>query len=284
MWIRTTWRALARHPLNKGQRIRAFRDWFTWQVSSHLAPGPVSVPFVNGSRMLVRPGMHAATANIYCGLYEFEDMAFVGHALRPGDLFVDVGANVGTYTILAASVGARPLSLEPVPSTYHDLQANVRHNGMESRVDRRNVGAGRASSRLRFTQNLGSMNRVAGAGEEGLEVAVEPLDSLLAGSAARVIKIDVEGFEAEVLAGAGATLASPGLLGLIIERGVADDEVRRTMMTAGFSMCAYDPLHRRLTVLEAVPTTPNILYVRDVLLAQSLVASAPPLKVHRKSV
>lgn len=46
--------------------------------------------------------MTGATGNWYCGLQEYEDMSFVLHALRPGDLFVDVGANIGSYSILAA--------------------------------------------------------------------------------------------------------------------------------------------------------------------------------------
>jgi hypothetical protein len=42
------------------------------------------------------------SGNIYAGLHEFGDMAFVLHFLRAGDLFADVGANIGSYTVLAS--------------------------------------------------------------------------------------------------------------------------------------------------------------------------------------
>ena len=62
------------------------------------------------------------TGNIYCGLAEFADMAFVLHVLRAGDLFVDIGANAGAYTLLASSVaGAKTTCFEPVPATYARL-------------------------------------------------------------------------------------------------------------------------------------------------------------------
>jgi predicted RNA methylase len=70
--------------------------------------------------------MTGATQKIYCSLQEFEDMALLLHVLRPGDLFVDVGANVGSYTILAAGVcGANVISIEPVPSTFTHLADNI---------------------------------------------------------------------------------------------------------------------------------------------------------------
>ena len=57
--------------------------------------------------------MTGATGNIYAGLHEFVDMAFCLHLLRSGDLFVDVGANIGSYTVLASKVaGANSVTLE----------------------------------------------------------------------------------------------------------------------------------------------------------------------------
>jgi len=93
-------RFITRHPLTRNARLATLVRWLRWQVGSRLLPGPVIVPFVNDTGLIVRPGMTGATGNVYCGLHEFEDMALVLHALRLGDLFVDVGANVGSYTAL----------------------------------------------------------------------------------------------------------------------------------------------------------------------------------------
>jgi hypothetical protein len=55
---------------------------------------------------------------VHCGFHEAADMAFVLHLLRPDDRFLDIGANVGTYTILSSGVAqAHSITLEPIPAT-----------------------------------------------------------------------------------------------------------------------------------------------------------------------
>ena len=67
------------------------------QIGSRLVPGPVLVPFVDSCSLFAQAGMTGITQNIYVGLAEFREMAFLLHVLRPDDLFVDVGANIGTW-------------------------------------------------------------------------------------------------------------------------------------------------------------------------------------------
>lgn len=93
------------HPLNRGARLAAIGRVLRWQIASRLMPGPIALPFVNGTYLFATRGMTGATGNWYCGLHEYEDMSFVMHSLRSGDLFVDVGANIGSYSILAARGG-----------------------------------------------------------------------------------------------------------------------------------------------------------------------------------
>src|SRR5262245_63141667 len=123
------------HPLNAGHRWAALGRVARWQIASRLLDGPIALPFVDGTFLLATRGMTGATGNWYCGLHEVRDMAFVLHALRPEDHFLDVGANVGSYTILAAgAVGARVTSAEPIPSTFAKLQRNVASTALETLV------------------------------------------------------------------------------------------------------------------------------------------------------
>ena len=104
---------IAGHPLTRDQKVRAFCRFLCWQIKCRLQR-EVIVPWIAGTNLAVRRGMAGATGNIYCGLHEFEDMAFLLHLLRPEDTFVDVGANIGSYTILAAGVcRARSIAFEP---------------------------------------------------------------------------------------------------------------------------------------------------------------------------
>jgi hypothetical protein len=69
------------HPLNRGRRGAATVRYLRWQLGARLLPGAALVPFVNDTRLLATSGMTGATGNIYCGLAELEDMAFVLHVL-----------------------------------------------------------------------------------------------------------------------------------------------------------------------------------------------------------
>ena len=279
--------SLRRHPLNRGRLCAAMASFARWQLASRLATGPVAVPFVGGTRLLVGHGMTGATGNIYCGLQEFEDMGFVLHALREGDLFVDVGANIGSYTVLAAGAcNADVIAFEPVPATFGHLQDNINLNGLAGRVRARGIGLAAYAGALCFTSALDSVNHVIP--EErckelgGVRVPVETLDAALAGESPTVIKIDVEGYEAEVLKGGSATLRSAGLLAVVVElqgaqghQGFGDAGAHAQLLSAGFAPFRYDPLTRNLArVSERVPSA-NVLYIRDAGAVRARVTSAP---------
>lgn len=206
------------HPLGRRDRLGTVARILRWQLGSRVLGTAATVPFVDGTRLLVRAGMHGATGNIYVGLMEFEGMAFVAHFLREGDVFVDVGANVGVYSILAASRGARVLALEPVPASYERLLDNVHINRFQEFVDARNIGAGAEGGTLRFSTNEDSTNHVLADDESckhAVVVEVAPLDEIV--QEATMLKVDVEGYEAEVLKGAGELLSKESLRAVLVE-------------------------------------------------------------------
>jgi len=143
--LRNTWQFLHEHPLTSQHPAQALARYVRWQLGSRLLGSAIAVDFVNGARLLVRAGMTGAIGNVYAGLHEFADMAFVLHVLRAGELFVDVGANVGSYTVLAAKgVGARVVCFEPVAATHAVLMDNIRLNEIASQVDAHQACVGSA--------------------------------------------------------------------------------------------------------------------------------------------
>lgn len=263
---------VTRHPLNHDRPGRALLRLMAWQLGSRLVPGDVAVPFVDDTRLLVRAGQTGATGNVYCGLHEYEDMALTLHLLRPEDLFVDVGANVGSYTVIAGgAVGARCISFEPSPHAYARLRDNVLLNDLAERVALHQVALGSESGDVRFTTGLDTVNHVLASDEPGAAVTVpiRRLDDVLSGATPTLIKIDVEGFEAQVIDGAAATLAAPSLLAILVElNGSAsryagsDDEVRRKLQDAGFVAAHYDVGQRAICVTTTKAVAGNTLFVR----------------------
>lgn len=270
-------RFIWRHPLSRRRRFARLRRFVSWQVGARLVPGPVIVPFVEGTRLVVRPGMEGATGNVYTGLHEFDEMAFVLHALREGDVFVDVGANVGTYTLLAAGVvGCRCIAIEPVASSFEQLVDNLCLNQVLQRVDAHRVAVGNERGSICITDQQGAMNRVVGLNRCAAKVPtnlvpMRTLDELVSGKAATIIKIDVEGFEPEVVAGAMQTLRSSSVLAVLMEtncragRNEDRDSVNQRMRALGYHRYRYHGLARRLERMdESDGHAANTIFARSV--------------------
>jgi len=105
--------------------------------------------------------MKGAAHFILPGLCEFEEMSFVMHFLRADDLFVDVGANIGAYTILASGIaGARSISFEPSASSFTYLERNVRLNDLTTKVILVKAALGAEDGHIFITDDLGVENYV----------------------------------------------------------------------------------------------------------------------------
>ncbi|MCL4210702.1 MAG: FkbM family methyltransferase [Phycisphaeraceae bacterium] len=192
------------------------------------------------------------------GVWEPDLLTFVRRRLAPGDTFIDIGANVGAFTLPAAArVGerGRVIAIDASPAMIDDLRANLERNNLAPRVrvvhaavsdhpgmldlyagPSHNVG-------LTSTEPHRGMRRVGG-------VRAAPPGDLLSDaelSAARLIKIDVEGGENRVLAGFAQLLdrLSPEVEIVVElsphwwrESGVTSADVLRPFLAAGFHVYA----------------------------------------------
>lgn len=118
--------------------------------------------------------------------------------------------------------------------------------------------------------------------EDVLAMPVRTLDAVLEGRSPTLIKVDVEGFETQVLAGAERALADPGLLAVILELngsgaryGFDEDALHRDLLGRGFATFRYHPLARTLEPLHGAKSgSGNTVYVRDAALLAERVRTA----------
>ena len=288
-----TLKAQAEHPLKRHAPLRSALQFCTAQVAVRLVPGDIAVPFPNDTRLVVSPRMKGAAHFISPGLCEFDEMTFVTHFLRAGDLFADVGANVGAYSVLASGVaGARSVAFEPSPATFRYLVDNIRINNLASLITGLNVAVGRQEGALSLTANLGTENYICpnGQSERGVQVRVTTLDQTFVDSIPRLIKVDVEGFETEVFAGAERVLAHADLEAMIVEKGglgarygYDEEPMHARIQRAGFIPCTYEGLTRTLARSPS-DVRGNIIYVRDLEKVQGRLRSAPAFRFDGQSI
>jgi FkbM family methyltransferase len=263
------------HPLSKRHVFRSLFRFLLWQLQSSLSPSRLFIKsFIKPVKIYARKGLTGATGNIYAGLHEFGDMAFLLHFLRPEDVFFDVGANIGSFTLLASGVcKARSIAFEPVRSTFDILNKNISLNHLQDKVSTINSAAGSTSGTTTFTADEDTTNHVVTGGEPNtsgtLIVSVVTIDSMTDDKAPALIKIDVEGYETEVLKGMESTLNFPSLKAIIIELngsgaryGYDEEKIHQLLLSKKFRPATYDPFSRSLQALTSFGDH-NTLYCRD---------------------
>ena len=139
-----------------------------------------------------------------------DDVAFFRDFLRPGDTIVDVGANIGSLSLLAAVIAGQTgkvLAVEPHPRIFEFQKRNLALNHAHT-VEAHNVALGEAPGELHFSDDRSDDQNSVRTDGGGIVIPVTTLDAL-ASALPRItlLKIDVEGYELSVLKGADQTLA-----------------------------------------------------------------------------
>jgi FkbM family methyltransferase len=182
------------------------------------------------------------------GVWEADVMKLLAASLRPGAVFVDVGANVGFHTVLSARLvgsGGHVFAVEPDPWTLLLLRANVWRSGGGATV--LPFAASDSTGVVRLTHEAdhrSGAHLASVTGATGTQVNAARLDDLLPDVAVDVLKVDVEGAEPLVLRGASAVLErSPSLLAVVEFRngehlsGESPSEVLAFYESLGFQLC-----------------------------------------------
>lgn len=271
----TTIHFILRHPLNAENKLNTLIKFIKWQLGSRLLNRKVITPWVDDSLFICGLGETGMTGNFYTGLIEYEDMGFVLHTLQPEEIFVDIGANVGAYTILASKViGSQSIAFEPLPETIERLRDQIQINRIDSKVDVRNKGVGNKKCQLFFTNNNDTTNKVSLTGNASNSTIVEltTLDIELDSASKYFLKIDVEGYEFNVIEGASNLLSSDAISAVIVELngsglefGFSDEKVHQKLIGFGFKPIRYNPKLRIVTESNSFNKNfGNTIYVKDI--------------------
>ena len=241
-------------------------------------PRPTST--ADGYLFPVDPGTLLGWNVHFFGGYEPEVRAEIKRWLRPGDVAIDVGANVGWHALLMATlVGPRGcvFAFEPNDTTRGRLVGGVRANHLVNVVvDPRAVSDRTGSSTFEaprageFWDGTGRLTRDAGAGREVDCVTVDTFVADQGLEHLRFMKIDVEGWELSVLRGATRTLKTHGP-SIVFEYdpayvsrcGGTGTELTACLAEAGYRLFALAPRRPPTPVVQLAERGGNFLAVRN---------------------
>jgi FkbM family methyltransferase len=204
---------------------------------------------------------------IYLGQYEPTERHCLNAFLREGDVFVDVGANIGLYAVIAAKIvgsSGKVYAFEPCSSSLERLSGNVQLNGY-CNVSCHQLALSDSAGDVFLNVSLDGFDAWNSLSSQSLggQTSVETVraatwdaigTSICAGAQVTMMKIDIEGWESRFLAGARNSLAAERAPVLQFEfndtaakaAGSSGREVYQTLCELGYRLWSYDHSERSL--------------------------------------
>lgn len=243
------------HPNNKGRRSRALARSVLWQIKKRLKASEKPGTVFGTMRIWMNP-RYGVISNIeYFGDYFDPDgMTFLERYLRPGDVFVDAGANIGAYTILAAKLigtGGSVHAFEPAQELAEEFRRNVKLNRIEDIAHLEQVALSDHAGWVGFRSDRDVSNAIAVSGDpqDTVErVRCGRLDDLLPEVDIAAIKLDVEGSEVAALHGFARHLQQGNPPVILLEvfynqlerQGASLPELLDLVGEAGYRLATFD--------------------------------------------
>jgi FkbM family methyltransferase len=216
-----------------------------WQVWKRTARRPRTIRLANGVLFRAHPDCVISSALHYSAWPEFHELQWLRGTLRSGDVVLDVGANVGHISLLLADiVGPEGLfAFEPAAVAFARLRENWLLNGWPT-VRLFNVAVGSHDGEVCIQAAdtpLTTIGISSTPTENGQKVGLRALDTMRSAWHDRrvgLLKVDVEGHEAEVLEGARAVLTADRPRAVMFESlaGSLDPRIGRMFVEAGYGV------------------------------------------------
>lgn len=189
-------------PLNSTLKLIRWTiyEWFGKEIS-FVTP--------DKTHFISMPNNYSSFAVYFTNFRDPNIQSFLNKKIAKGSIFVDAGANIGTYTVRASQVVGemgKVIAIEAHPFTYDYLLRNIRLNNLKNVIPVNiALGSEHGTTEIVFNQTNAGETHIATSGEKSITIPMQSLDEILSRlniSKVDYLKIDVEGFEFPLLLGA----------------------------------------------------------------------------------
>ena len=277
-----------KNPITKNRRLKAMSKYIDFNISIRLK-NEITHRGIGGLKFFIAKGDSGLVGNVYFGVYEVNESMFTVHFLRNNDIFLDIGANLGHYSLLASGLtDATSIAIEPIPSTIKKMQKQIDINKLNNKIDILNIGLSDEVSELYFSTDESDMNHIVNSDyPNAMKVNVSTMDTICKDKEISLIKMDVEGYEKYVLKGAKQTLHNPSLKAIIVELnnsgnryGINDQEIYIEILSYGFLPYEYNPLTREIIPLDSYNKNQfNTIFIKDLEFVKSRIQTSKKYRI-----
>ena len=283
------------HPLNINNKFKSFLRFLSFNLRKIFNKKQIIFPWVEESKLIFdnseidTSSQRQIKFNYYLGLAEYEDMAFLMHCLKKDDVFIDCGANLGIYTILASKVtGSDSIAFEPHPETVKKFISQLNINNITNKVKIVSKAIGDKIDEVNFSNKKDALRRKIlqeKAYEEDsiIKVKMTTLDYELSDIKQDfIIKMDLEGFEFNALKGAASILQKKNLKAIIIENNEEPEKNSISHLLAKYNLfpIEYFPQKREIKIIKNLENKLNLIFIRNFEKIQSDCVLSQNFKVY----
>lgn len=252
------------HPANRDRRLNALVDLLTWQVYKCFSSRQKVIDY-HGLKFICFNSSHASSAVIYFGGQpDFNEMQFMKSYLKAGDAFLDIGANIGIYSLYAASIVGRNGvidAFEPGTDTADKLQKQIDLNRLQQ-VNLHRVAVSDRNGEVIFkltdndcTAHISNDETAIGGLEKTASVRLD--DYLNPALDYAMGKMDIEGAEILALKGSEKMLARANppvwqleLAGYSKRYGFRSDQLLAYIKSFGYHSAIYDSSMKKIVFVD----------------------------------
>lgn len=192
-----------KEPSNKGERLKRLFYGVNWQIWKRTIKKPIILTLDNGAYFISFPKVVMCSFPIYTKIYDSRNIQFVRSFLKGKGVMIDIGANLGVYSLLLKDKIKKAILFEPLPETAEMCQMNLSLNKLDYELNRLALGNFSGYVYFDYKGNADSTAKISPQ-TKGIKIRIDKLEHLLNEETFRNVefmKIDVEGYELEVLKG-----------------------------------------------------------------------------------
>lgn len=248
---------ILKHPLNYNRIFCTLLRIFWWKINQLYIKIPAVVEMIDGVKCICYPNSSYGGLVVYTRLPEYHEMKFILSKLKKFDTFIDVGANIGVFSLLAVSKieNGKVYSFEPNEVAGTIFRENIRLNDFSKVInhDERIVSDKNGSEYFTLTKHSEVSHisyKKSSVKDHNKRIKSIKLDSFCEKNKikkVRILKIDVEGAEKKVLKGS-ESLIKDNLIDYILfesnidskEYGYESEETKDFLMKYGYDLYEFN--------------------------------------------
>ena len=262
------------HPLNINNKARTLLRIFLWKINQFSIKKPLIVEMEKGVKCICYPDSSFGSLIVYTRIPDYEEVQFIMKILRDRDTFVDVGAGIGDYSLIAAGKikKGKVYAFEPVDSSLKNFRENIRINEFQDRIKVfENVVSEKTGNERFVCETVSEVSSIGRKGLGKLKKAISLDNFAKVEKIKRInfLKIDVEGAEMKILRGAKGLLMAKKVDYILFEinkksknYGYRPDDLIRLLSGYGYNLFRFDNGLKSITQIDTNTVTFNGLAIR----------------------